>query len=201
MKKSSFHSVILLCFSIALIQCGGVSEEEYAQSIKEHRDAIDVFMRSADASPFLSGDLPFQPLDYFSPDPSFNIIASYQPIGNRKVRNLTTSNGQEEAYEEYGYAFFDLNGQHHQLLILKNLNAQADFFIPFADASNGQSTYGGGRYLNVPMGNIESTIELDFNKAYNPYCAYNATYICPLPPASNILRIPILAGEKNYTTN
>lgn len=176
--------------------CTGVSDEDYVQSIQAHRAEIHQFMRTSDQSPF--SEIAFDSLAYFPVNPAYRVTATYQPIGNRKVRNLATSDGKEEAYEEYGHVFFDLGGAHHQLLVLKNINQNADFFIPFGDASNGVSTYGGGRYLNVSLISVEETLELDFNKAYNPYCAYVADYVCPLPPKSNYISVPIEAGEKDY---
>lgn len=173
-------------------------KEDYIQSIIDHRIQVDSFMKNSDESPFNSTDVNYTGLDYFKPDASYKLEASYQPFGNRKIKMLTTSDGKEEAYEEYGTAYFIIEGVQNELVILKSVSSTTyDLFIPFADASSGEATYGGGRYLNVTLG-VNDLVELDFNKAYNPYCAYAPAYSCPLPPSSNILSIPILAGEKNF---
>ena len=173
-------------------------KKDYIQSIVDHRNQIDNFMKDSDESPFNSTGINYTELDYFKPDANYKIEATYQPFGNRKVKMLPTSDGKEEAYEEYGTAYFMIGGIQNQLVILKSVSSTTnDLFIPFADVSSGDATYGGGRYMNVTLG-VNDLVELDFNKAYNPYCAYTPAYSCPLPPSSNILSIPILAGEKNF---
>jgi uncharacterized protein (DUF1684 family) len=98
-----------------------------------------------------------------------------------------------------------LEGSEYQLAIYKNLRTTRmpmfrDFlFLPFQDDTNGESTYGGGRYIDLKVGDIEDgKLTIDFNKAYNPYCAYGDGWNCPIPPVENILEVEIAAGEKNY---
>jgi uncharacterized protein (DUF1684 family) len=101
----------------------------------------------------------------------------------------------------YGYFEFDAGGKMCRVQVYRTIeNIQAggrELFIPFRDATSGQETYGAGRYLDLRE-NTTGAYELDFNKAYNPYCAYTETYSCPVPPAENTLPIPIPAGEKTY---
>jgi len=199
-KKQLLFLLVTLPVAILLIYFfkGSSGQESYIASILEHRSQIDQFMRKSDKSPFLEKLESYKGLDYFPPSPKYNIQASYHPIGNRKIRNLTTSDGKQEEFEEYGYANFELNGVSNKLLILKSVTpGSGSLFIPFADSSSGETTYGGGRYLNIALSGSEF-VDLDFNKSYNPYCAYTPEFSCPLPPASNFLAISILAGEKNY---
>ena len=114
---------------------------------------------------------------------------------------LATNDGKEQRFIEYAYAEFDLDGYHHKLLILEVADMgpfKGKLFFAFGDETSADETYGAGRYLDLEKVPGASTITLDFNKAYNPYCAYTANYSCPLPPSQNLLRIPIKAGEKIY---
>jgi hypothetical protein len=103
----------------------------------------------------------------------------------------------------YGYFEFEAGGQRCRVQVYRTIeNIQAggrELFIPFRDATSGQETYGAGRYLDLQE-NTTGLYELDFNNAYNPYCAYTETYSCPVPPAENTLPIPIPAGEKIYVS-
>ncbi len=83
------------------------------------------------------------------------------------------------------------------MILFQNQENVTDFFLPFGDLTNGDSSYGTGRYLNVKVSE-NKLIELDFNKAYNPYCAYNDNFSCPIPPKENRLNVKIEAGEKTF---
>lgn len=117
---------------------------------------------------------------------------------------MQTTTDRLPTYEKYGEAIFELNGKTITLSIYQSHDLRETekyknhLFLPFTDLTNGHETYGGGRYLNlsIPTGD---TIVIDFNKAYNPLCAYNAKYYCPIPPKSNALQLPIQAGIK-YST-
>ncbi len=112
----------------------------------------------------------------------------------------TTTNRLPE-YVKYGEAHFLLNGKLQKLEIYQSVALMGKpeyrnhLFLPFTDDTNGEETYGGGRYLDleIPKG---KTIIIDFNKAYNPYCAYNKKYSCPVPPIANRLDLPVPAGVK-----
>lgn len=199
-KKQILYVALISPLAIFLIFFfkGSTNQEDYFQSIQDHRNKIDEFMRDSEGSPFYGKFESYAGLKYFETSLKYKIRAAYQPIGNRQIRNLATSDGKQEAYEEYGYAIFDIDGVNNKLLILRSVPTTSnDLFIPFADSSSGDSTYGGGRYLNIVLTDSEE-VEIDFNKAYNPYCAYTAAFSCPLPPAANYLAIQIPAGEKNY---
>jgi uncharacterized protein (DUF1684 family) len=108
--------------------------------------------------------------------------------------------GEAEYFIKYGYATFKLKDKSHKLLLLLQLNNEDEkdkLFLPFTDKTNGFETYGGGRYLDLDLEKDDQLI-IDFNFAYNPFCAYNDNYTCPVPPAENQLDIEIKAGEKEY---
>jgi uncharacterized protein (DUF1684 family) len=111
---------------------------------------------------------------------------------------LAMSLGAPESYQRWGTAEFELNGQPQKLTLLQKAGDK-QLFVPFTDPTNGQQTYGAGRYLDVPLPPAEATeLELDFNQAYSPYCAYNHDFSCPKPPAENRLTVPVVAGEQVF---
>ena len=173
----------------------------YRESLKKIRDEKDQFMRSSSESPFAEDPKEFTTLKYYEPNPGFRIIATLTPVVNKKPVRLSTNDGKEQSYVEYAYAEFDLGGFHNKLLILEGIDIgpiRGKLFLAFADATSAGETYGGGRYLDVAKAPGSKTIALDFNQAYNPYCAYTGKFSCPLPPAENLLDIAVKAGEKSY---
>jgi uncharacterized protein (DUF1684 family) len=108
---------------------------------------------------------------------------------------MQTSTGDVQNYVKYGRFQFEVNGEPAALTVYTS--DRGDMFVPFADATGGSETYGAGRYLEVEkIGN--DRIHVDFNLAYNPWCAYSPAYSCPIPPAENRLEVPIRAGEKLF---
>jgi uncharacterized protein len=138
------------------------------------------------------------PLRYYPPNPSFSVPAALNlSSGARAVMEVPTSTGAPRRVELVGTLEFTLQGQKLTLsaFVDEGTRQISELFVPFADTTSGTETYPAGRYLNlVPTATGIYTI--DFNKAYNPYCAYNNTYECPLPPPSNRLKVAITAGEK-----
>ncbi len=204
MKSSRLVPVILIlavaAFVIYSLQ-GGSSDEDYLASIQKDRNEKAEFMKSGNGSPFLKDSIPFTELLYFSVDAKYRVKAKLQPIEGKKVVILTTSDGNEQKYLEYAYAIFSLDGIENRLLILELMEMgpqRGKLFLAFADQTSGAETYGAGRYLDVKKVPAATSVILDFNLAYNPYCAYNDSYSCPFPPKENILNVSILAGEKNY---
>lgn len=118
---------------------------------------------------------------------------------------MPTYSGVKKTYVKYGTLRFRLNGRKQSLNVYRSLSLQANakykdyLFIPFKDKTNGMISYGGGRYLDLKTTDLkDNTYTLDFNKAYNPYCAYSDGFNCPIPPAANHLAIEIKAGEKKF---
>lgn len=142
----------------------------------------------------------FEGLDYFDFDSEFQINATFTKDKGKVFEMLTTTE-RKPKYRRFGYVDFEVNGKKCRLEVYQNmgLKKQKEYrdylFIPFRDGTSRNETYGGGRYLDVriPSG---KTILLDFNLAYNPYCAYSYRYSCPIPPECNTLTTKIEAGEK-----
>lgn len=197
------NNIIIGIVGIALViitiyaLSGGQSPEEYAAYIEDERNDVERYMQSSDESPFVSDNVPFTALNYYPADLEYKINARFEKTVNPQIINLATSDGKENQYLTYGHAYFKLDGVNNRLLILEDVK-ENKLFLPFGDATSATETYGAGRYLDVTHSG-GATITLDFNLAYNPYCAYSENYSCPLPPKENLLSIPIKAGEKKYT--
>lgn len=194
-------ALVLLAAVIYFSQSGKESLEDYRQKIVQERQEKNDFMKNSTESPFYNHKDGFEKLKYFEPNLDFKVKARVERIETRSYLDLATSTGKIEKYLKYAYAQFDLNGQEMKLLLLKKVGGKGEpIFTAFADDTSGKTTYGGGRYLDLSFKNA-SRIELDFNLAYNPYCAYNESFSCPFPPAENILPVAITAGEKLYHDN
>jgi uncharacterized protein len=193
-------AVILLIATIFYSLQGSQNDDAYIAEIKKEREQNEHYMKTSNESP-LKDTENFKGLNYFEPDLKYKVIADLHPIESKKVVVLNTNDGKEQRYLEYAYAEFKLDNVDNRLLILEGIDMgplRGKLFLAFGDETSAVETYGGGRYLDVNKLPGSSTVVLDFNKAYNPYCAYNSTYSCPLPPAENLLKIPIKAGEKIY---
>ncbi len=202
----SKNIIILIVIIVVLISLfysfqGSGDKSAYIDEIKKEREERDRFMRTSKESPFVNAPDSFKGLNFYPVDPKYKIIADLTPIKDKKNVSLGTNDGKEQHYIEYAYAEFDLDGYHHKLLILEitdRSESHGKLFFAFGDETSALETYGAGRYLDVLKVPGSKTITLDFNKSYNPYCAYTEKYSCPLPPAENLLKIPIKAGEKIY---
>lgn len=181
---------------------GNETSEAYIASIQKLREEKDNTMRSTSDSPFANDSLhTFQGLKYYPIDAAYRIQATLTPIENKKAISLPTSDQKQKSYLEYAYAEFEMQGQRNKLLILEIMDMgpyRGTLFLAFADKTSAIETYGAGRYLDIKKVPGSTSVILDFNEAYNPYCAYNDNYSCPFPPPENILNIRIEAGEKTY---
>ena len=171
--------------------------------LQDSRDQIDDFMAHHPQSP-LSWEQreAFSGLDYYDDDDALTFTAPVERFSdNEPLVEMETSTGDRRLYRRWGRFQFQVDGEEASLTIYSDPDG-ADFFLPFRDATSGKETYGAGRYMDnhrpglQPISDTE--VEIDFNFAYNPYCAYNANYSCPLPPVENWLKAPIRAGEKKF---
>lgn len=165
--------------------------------LQEHRKQKDAYFANDRHSPI--EDKGFSGLSYYPEDPAFVFTVKLEPAAEREVLELQTSTGDVQPYVRYGRVRFACEGQEQTLTLFAAAHEVEPerLFLPFKDATNGTETYGAGRYLEVPVG-TGGTVTLDFNYAYNPFCAYSDRWRCPLPPFENHLKIPIRAGEKTY---
>lgn len=206
MKSSRAIPIILAIAVVALViflKQGkeGTNDEDYTAFILKERSEMETFMKSGAGSPFSQDSIAFEGLKFFPADIRYRIKAKLKPIEGKKVVILSTSDGKEQKYLEYAFAEFELDGVTNQLLLLEVMEMgpqRGKLFLAFSDETSGRETYGAGRYLDVKKIPAAKTIELDFNLAYNPYCAYNDKYSCPFPPKENLLKVAIRAGEMSY---
>ena len=142
----------------------------------------------------------FQGLAYYQVNPAYRFKVTLHRYPDPEIVRFATNTEERRQFLRYGYFEFEIQGQKCRLQVYRATDEgeEAMLFIPFRDATSGKETYGGGRYLDLKE-NTSGGYELDFNEAYNPYCAYGKNYSCPLPPRDNTLPVPVPAGEKNYT--
>lgn len=174
------------------------TDEAYFQHINESRDQKDRFLSTAPDSP-LEDEIKksFEEISYFPIDTAYHILADFLPNFTDAIEKIQLNNGTSESYLDYGTLSFELKGETRKLTIYKSMDGEDLLFLPFTDLTNGQTTYGGGRYLEPQIVDPEKML-IDFNTAYNPYCAYNHDYVCPLPPPENHLTLAVEAGEKAF---
>lgn len=180
---------------------GGMSENEFAKAIAIERKEKTDNLKKDENSPFATLTGKFEDLKYFKPDLKYRVNATLTSINDKNVIVLNTSDGKEQKYLEYAHATFTLEDVENKLVILEVMEMgpqRGKLFLAFADETSGKETYGGGRYLDIKKVPAATSVVLDFNRAYNPYCAYNDSYSCPFPPAENILKVAIRAGEMSY---
>lgn len=174
----------------------------YAAQVRQARQQKDNAFRTSPQSPLDSlARAGFQGLRYYRPDGTYRVLARLVRAVVPTPLALPNSGGTTDAYLRWGTASFELGGRPQTLTVLQKqgIAATGELFVPFADATNGRQTYAAGRYLDLPApADTATTLLLDFNAAYNPFCAYSHEYSCPRPPAENRLTVPVLAGEQAY---
>jgi uncharacterized protein len=143
-------------------------------------------------------------LQFFEVNPDFKVQGSFVKKENSPWFQMQTSGTLKKMYRVFGTATFTYAGAEYKLNVYQSqdlLNSMKNYlFLPFTDATTGKETYSSGRYVDLNITDIDNgTIMIDFNKAYNPYCAYvEGKYNCPIPPKENNLSIAVTAGEKSY---
>jgi uncharacterized protein len=169
--------------------------------ILQERLAKDADFKSGSNSPIAEHSRSgFQGLSYYPLNPSLRFQTKLHRYPGPKSIRMATNTGEIRSGLLYGYFEFQVGGQTCKVEAYRLEDASGrgpSLFIPFRDATTGKETYGAGRYLDL-IENTSGVYDLDFNRAYNPYCAYNSEYSCPLPPVENTLSIPIRAGEKIF---
>lgn len=191
--------LLLLCCPIF----GQVSEKAYSKNIRKFRKAYKKEFKEQPNSPLTKKDLRY--LSFHKPDQNYQVKCQFIRSEKEEPFEMATYAGTTQPYVKYGALQFDLFGTTYELAVYQNLRLlrlpqyRNYLFIPFKDLTNGESSYGGGRYLDISRKDIiNDSLVLDFNLAYNPYCAYSDGYQCPIPPEENHLDVAIEAGEKEY---
>ncbi len=161
-----------------------------------HRSEKDRFFKTHPDSPLgPQQQARFGGLNYYDPNPVLAFELTPEIFADQLDVTMQTSTGETRHYRRWGRVHFQVEGQNAELTLFRTPGDE-QLFIPFTDSTSRAETYGAGRYLEaelLPNGKVR----LDFNEAYNPYCAYSPTWSCPIPPGENRLKVPIRAGEKN----
>lgn len=202
--KSIFIASVTWCACMFLFsscnQSGSTrsnEEETYIQNLLSARLTQDSLFRISKESPFYRYKN-FTKLNYFKPDFDLRIRVKANTQSNPEIVQFETNTERKPVYMKKYFFVFNLSGTQDTLWGFVNNEAPQRVFVPFKDLSNGNTTYGGGRYMDIEITPAQDSVWLDFNTAYNPYCHYDTGYSCPVVPFENRLHIAIEAGEKLY---
>ena len=200
-----FIGMMALVFSLAaVIHVSPQTHADAEQAVKDFRAERHREFSDPSKSPLEQTEVAgFKGLNYFDINPKYRVQARFERTPNEKKFNMPTSSGITKVYLKYGELRFNLAGSEQVLGVYQSeALAQTEKYknyllIPFTDATNGKTTYGGGRYIDFEIP-ASAVVTLDFNLAYNPSCAYSSRFNCPIPPRANRLKTQINAGEKSY---
>jgi len=163
--------------------------------LEAFREAKNQFFSGHSQSPLTRAQRSqFKGLNYFPENPALSLEVQVEVFPEQEEIEMQTSSGDVQYYRRYGRFQFEVDGQPVELTIYAN---GADYFLPFVDSLAGAETYPAGRYLE-PEPLEDGRFLIDFNLAYNPYCAYNDRWSCPLTPFENRLQVAVRAGEKLF---
>lgn len=199
--KKTIGLFALLCL-IALAAQAQLDTSALMQEAQLYQEEINASYADTASSPLEAEDLEhFEALPFFPISADFIVTARFEQFKKKELAVFRTSTSRMPSYAIYGKLYFEINGVPLELTLYqnpafkKNKELKDHLFLPFTDLTNGETTYGGGRYLDfsIPPKNAEF-VTLNFNKAYNPYCAYTDRYSCPVPPKNNFLDVEINAG-------
>ena len=173
--------------------------ETWARALARFRHEKDAFFRTSESSPIPTEERErFPGLRYFDPAPTFRFEVALQRYTDPTSVMMATSKGTRQLFNRVGY--FETKIDAIIIRVQAYQSAESDdssIFVPFRDGTSGKESYGAARYLDLGVEH-DDNYAVDFNYAYNPYCAYSEDYVCPLPPQENWLTVSIRAGEKKY---
>ncbi|MGB3344930.1 MAG: DUF1684 domain-containing protein [Aequorivita sp.] len=196
--KNIIYLIFIMPFLI-LGQSNFAIEESVAAQIKLNGEFSDPETSILEAEDFKS----FKGLQFYPLDEKYIVEARFVRTPDEKPFLMPTTTARLPEYVKYGEVYFSIDGKDLSLDVFKSTQAYDEpgyedyLFLPFTDLTSGDGSYGGGRYLDLRIPEGE-TITIDFNQAYNPYCAYNHKYSCPIPPKQNDLLLRIEAGVKDF---
>ncbi|MFT5257180.1 MAG: hypothetical protein ACI9KF_000805 [Arenicella sp.] len=194
--------ILILCILSVLFSCNSQGKRALLGKT-QYQQKLNASYKDASKSPLKKKDLKqFKGLDFFPVDAAFIVTATLIKTANAPTFEMATTTDRKPLYKEYGTLNFLIKGKACELTIYRSQDDLRDekykdyLFLPFTDATSSDESYGGGRYMDVMITdeNADGTIELNFNNTYNPYCAYNDKYSCPLTPRKNHLDVAIKAG-------
>lgn len=176
----------------------------YTSDLEAYRDSYKTKFIETSHSPLSKEDI--ANLDFYDANEDYNCNCTFKLLEGQKPIDVNTSADKTKKYLRHGIVSCRIQKEIISLTVFKSLRLMAmpeykdNLFLPFMDLTNGDTTYGGGRYIDLNKTDIDenNNLSIDFNKCYNPYCAYSDGYSCPIPPLENHLNIVIPVGEKKY---
>jgi uncharacterized protein (DUF1684 family) len=189
-------AALFLLFAVA-----GYSQEDPATVILAQREVVNKKFLENEASPLDPADKKkFTGLNYYSIDPGYRVKGKFVKTEKPSIFKMKMTASPKMEYTAVGYVTGEFQGVEFKLTAYAKPESPEVYFIPFTDATNGKDTYESGRYVDLP-GKESGEVLIDFNTAYNPYCAYSRRFSCPIPPPENKLTVAIPAGEKKFHTS
>lgn len=195
----------ILTFVLLTVLNFGFGQENFdIGAVEKFQKELNLEYANAKTSPLMAEDVAaFKNLDFYPINETFFVVAKFVRTADEKPFEMKTSTDRKPMYIKYGEAHFTIDGSSFKLNIYKNIELSKKeeyknyLFLPFSDLTSGKESYIGGKYIDMktPKGD---TIVIDFNRAYNPLCAYNYKYSCPKVPQENDLNIEIRAGVKKF---
>lgn len=195
----------LLAALFVLVAGMSVAQDEliWRDSLAAYWSRIEAEFRDTAHSPLLTEDLAhFQVLERYAPDIRYRVQARFKAKPGKPFA-MRTSTQRAPQYMAVGVLHFTLLGVRERLTVYRDIELSQKpayeqyLFVPFTDLTNGEGTYGGGRYLDL-QGPLGKVVVVDLNRAYNPYCAYGGRYSCPIPPLENHLQLRVEAGVRAF---
>ncbi len=186
-----------------LVFCGVIQAQNFEQEVLTFQEELNAHYKSKEKSPLeKKARRKFKGHNFFPMNKKFRVVARFEKADSTVSFAMKTSSTRLPMYDVYGKVYFEIDGVEYALNVYQSHKSRAtekyknSLFLPFTDVTNGEESYGGGRYLDltIPEGN---TMIIDFNQAYSPYCAYSSGYSCPIPPRENDLNIKVKAGVMN----
>ena len=194
---------VLYLFIIFLSTQNLFSQSNYEREIIDYIVKYKKELVRDTHSPIMKIDLQY--IEFFKPDSSYRVKCKIEHLKNQKFIDFATSSGKKRKYRKYTKLTCPIKDTtivlytYESKRLLENEQYKDYIFLPFSDLTNGESTYGGGRYLDLYRKDLAGdSVIIDFNKAYNPYCAYSYGYSCAVPPIDNFVNMAIKAGEKKF---
>lgn len=201
MKKEL--SIFFAFLGLLALSCSHPPTDPF-EEVAEFQEELNAQFADSEESPLKDEDwILFEGLEFFPVDTSYRVRARLEFHQDNPPFTMETTTDRLPMYKRFATAHFKLKGKIFSLEIYQNLELIQDsdysdyLFLPFTDKTNGNESYGGGRYIDLEIPD-DGEILIDFNQSYNPYCAYNEEYSCPIPPRVNDLDIEIRAGIKSY---
>lgn len=200
-----FFSTGIILLVLIISGCGKSltpEDEKYLASLEEHRHGKNAYMKEDPNSPFnYKSKIEFHELNYFDVDPEFRFksrLFEYEP---KDTVIIFGTKGEERKTVRFGYVQFDYRGKKYNINVYEGMSrtGQKYYSIWFTDQTTNKESYGVGRYIDFEKHpDPEFIYEVDFNLAYNPYCAYSPEYSCAIPTKEDFIPIEIRAGEKKF---